>query len=118
MCGTVLATHHYTRQWTRGTGSPKELKTLVLMWRSFYLSMARTQTQRVVAGPHCMMLPASDLSVGIDVGLHHFAALSDASFIANPRFFALLRIELIVVFGFLDLALQFVVPGRVTLEFL
>ena len=32
-------------------------------------------------------LPASDQSVGIDVGLNHFAALSDGTYVANPRFF-------------------------------
>ena len=32
-------------------------------------------------------LPPSEESVGIDVGLHHFAALSDGSFVPNPRFF-------------------------------
>lgn len=32
-------------------------------------------------------LPLSDLAVGIDVGLTHFAALSDGTFIDNPRFF-------------------------------
>ena len=32
-------------------------------------------------------LPASSESIGIDVGLNQFAALSDGSFVANPRFF-------------------------------
>lgn len=32
-------------------------------------------------------LPASELAVGIDVGITHFAALSDGSFVDNPRFF-------------------------------
>ena len=33
------------------------------------------------------LLPPSEEQVGIDVGLTHFAALSDGSFIANPKFF-------------------------------
>ena len=32
-------------------------------------------------------LSSSPETVGIDVGLHHFAALSDGSFVENPRFF-------------------------------
>ena len=32
-------------------------------------------------------LPASSESIGIDVGLNQFAALSDGTFVANPRFF-------------------------------
>lgn len=32
-------------------------------------------------------LSASEEAVGVDVGLHHFAALSDGSFVENPRFF-------------------------------
>jgi len=32
-------------------------------------------------------LPTSEEAVGIDVGLTHFAALSDGSFVENPRFF-------------------------------
>ncbi len=32
-------------------------------------------------------LPCSDESVGIDVGLNQFAALSDGTFVENPRFF-------------------------------
>jgi len=32
-------------------------------------------------------LPASDKSIGIDIGLNKFAALSDGSFVENPRFF-------------------------------
>jgi len=35
----------------------------------------------------CEPLPPSDQAVGIDVGLHHFAALSNGDFIDNPRFF-------------------------------
>ena len=32
-------------------------------------------------------LPESDQAIGIDVGLNQFAALSDGTFVANPRFF-------------------------------
>lgn len=32
-------------------------------------------------------LPASDTAVGVDVGLENFAALSDGTFIANPRLY-------------------------------
>jgi putative transposase len=32
-------------------------------------------------------LPASDLSVGIDLGIRSFAALSDGTFVENPKFF-------------------------------
>ena len=32
-------------------------------------------------------LPPSDLTVGIDMGLRTFAALSDGTFVANPKFF-------------------------------
>jgi putative transposase len=34
-----------------------------------------------------MSLPGSTESIGIDMGLNHFAALSDGSFVGNPRFF-------------------------------
>ena len=33
------------------------------------------------------LLPPSSEAIGIDVGLNQFAALSDGSFVANPRFF-------------------------------
>ena len=32
-------------------------------------------------------LPVSELEVGIDVGISHFAALSDGTFVPNPRFY-------------------------------
>jgi len=40
------------------------------------------------------LLPKSDLSIGIDVGIENFAALSDGTMIPNPRFYECGQVEL------------------------
>lgn len=40
------------------------------------------------------ILPVSDLAVGIDVGIENFAALSDGTFLPNPRFYECGQAEL------------------------